>query len=97
MGDRPGGRDAAIDQLEGDEDRVGERVQIEANQDGGVQEAIGGSRVDQRLYRNGRLTRYKEVHHEGEVAGGGKGKRRGGEGESAAQPGSYWLGWEFFD
>ena len=59
-------------------------------------EAIGGSRVDQRLHMNGRLTRYEEVHHEGEVAGGGKGERMGGEGESAAQPGSYWLGWEFF-
>ena len=51
-------------------------MQIEANQDGGVQEAIGGSRIDQRLYKNGRLTRYEEVHHEGEVAGGGKGEGR---------------------
>ena len=63
----------------------------------GVQEAIGGSRIDQRLDRNGRLPTYEEVHHEGEVAGGGKGERRGGEGESAARPGSHWLGWEFFD
>ena len=73
-----------------------EGVQIEANRDGGVQEAIRGPRVDQRLHGNGRLTRYEEVHHEGKVAGGGKGEGRGGEGESAAQPGSYWLGWEFF-
>ena len=75
---------------------MGERVQIEANQDGGVQEAIGGSRVDQRLHGNGRLARYEEVHQEGEVAGGGEGEGRGGEGKGAAQPGSYWLGREFF-
>ena len=71
-------------------------MQIEASQDGGVQEAIRGSRVDQRLHRNGRLTRYEEVHHEGKMAAGGKGERRGGKGESAAQLGSYWLGWELF-
>ena len=57
VGDRPGGRNAAIDQLRGDGDRVGERVQVEANQDGGSQEAVRGSRVDQRLHGNGRLAR----------------------------------------
>ena len=67
-------------------------MQVEANQDGGIQEAIGGSGVDQRLHGNGRLARYEEVHQEREVAGGGKGEGRGGEGKGAAQPGSYWLG-----
>ena len=76
---------------------MGKRVQIEANQDGGVQEAIRGSRVDQRLHKNGLLTRYEEVHQKGKVAGGGKGEGGGGEGEGAAQPGSYWMGWAFFD
>ena len=71
-------------------------MQIEANQDGGLQEVIGGSRVDQRLHRSGRLTKYEEVHQEGEVAGGREGEGRGGEGKGAAQPGSYWLGREFF-
>ena len=65
-------------------------MQVEANRDGGIQEAVRGSRVDQRLHGNGRLARDEEVHKEGEVAGGG-------EGEGAAQPGSYWLGREFFD
>ena len=41
-----------------------------------VQEAIGGSRVDQRLHRNRRLTRYEEVHLEGiERDGEGDGVR----------------------
>ena len=71
-------------------------MQVEANQDGGIQEAVGGSRVDQRLHENGRLARDEDVHEEGEVAGGGEGEGRGGKGEGAAQPGSYWLGREFF-
>ena len=36
------------------------------------------------------------MHKEGEVAGSGEGEGRGGKGEGAAQPGSYWLGREFF-
>ena len=72
-------------------------MQVEANQDVGIQEVVRGSRVDQRLHGNGRLARDEEVHKEGEVAGGGEGEGRGGEGEGAAQPGSYWLGREFFD
>ena len=73
------------------------RVQVKANQDGGVQEAIGGSRIDQRRNRDWRLTRYEEVHHKREMAGGGDGEGGGEKGKGATQPGSYWLGWEFFD
>ena len=71
-------------------------MQIEANQDGGVQEAVRGPRVDQRLDGNRRLTRNEKVDKKGKMAGGRK-RERGGKGKSAAQPGSYWLGWEFFD
>ena len=74
MGNGTSGRDTAVDQFQGDGDRVGEGVQIEANQDGGVQEAIGGSRVDQRLNREGRLTKDQEVHEKGEMARVGKGE-----------------------
>ena len=69
---------------------MGERVRVEANQDGGIQEAVKGSRIDQRLHGNGRLARNEEVHQEGKVAGGGEG--RGGEGKGAAQLGS--TGWD---
>ena len=36
------------------------------------------------------------MNKKGEMAGVG-GRKRGGKGKGAAQPGSYWLGWEFFD
>ena len=49
-------------------------VQVKANQDGGVQEAIGGSRIDQCLHKDRQLTRYEEVHHESKVLRGGKGE-----------------------
>ena len=58
-----------------------ERVQVEANQDGGIQEVVRGSRVDQRLHENGRLARNEEVHQEGKVAGGGEGEGGGREGK----------------
>ena len=75
---------------------MGKGVQLKANQDGGVQEAVRGPRVDQRLDGNRRLTRNEKVDKKGKMAGGRK-KETGGKGKSAAQPGSYWLGWEFFD
>ena len=59
-------------------------MQVEANQDGGIQEAISGSGVDERLHENGRLARYEEVHQEREVAEGGEGEGRGGERKGAA-------------
>ena len=96
MGNGTSGRDTAIDQFQGDRDRMGKGVQVKANKDGGVQEAIGGSRIDQRLNRDRRLTRYKEMHEKSEMARGGEGEGRGGKGKSATQPGSYWLGKEFF-
>ena len=37
-----------------------------------------------------------KVNKNGKMAGGRK-RERGGKGKSAAQLGSYWLGWEFFD
>ena len=97
VGNGTSGRDTAIDEFQRNGDRVRKRVQVKANQDGGVQEAIGGSTIDQRSNRDWRLTRYEEVHHEREMAGGGKGEGGGGKGKGATQPGSYWLGWEFFD
>ena len=70
---------------------MGEGMQLIANQDGGVQEVVRGSRVDQRLDGDWRPAQNEEVDLESKVTRGGEGKR-GGEGESAAQPGSYWLG-----
>ena len=89
MGDWTGGRNTAIDQFQRDGDRVWKGVQMIANHDGGVQEAVRCSKIDQRLNRDGRLTRYEEVHQKGEVARGGKRQGKGGEGKSATQPGSY--------
>ena len=43
------------------------------------------------------MIRYKEMHEKSEMARGGEGEGRGGKGKSATQPGSYWLGREFFD
>ena len=82
-------KDTAIDQLQRHGVRMGKGVQVKANQDGGVQEAIEGSRVDQRSNMNWRLTRYEEVHHEREMARGGEGEGRGGKGKGATQPSSY--------
>ena len=62
----------------------------------GVQEAVRGPKIDQRLDGNRLLTRDEKVDKKGKMAGGRK-RERGGKGKSAAQPGSYWLGWEFFD
>ena len=75
---------------------MGKGVQLKANQDGGVQEAVRGARVDQHLDGDWRLTRNEEVNKKGEMARVG-GRKGGGKGKGAAQPGSYWLGWEFFD
>ena len=71
-------------------------MQLKANQDGGVQEAVRGSRVDQRLDGDGRLTWDEKVNKKSKMAGGG-GRKRVGKGKRTSQPGSYWLGWEFFD
>ena len=97
MGNGTSGRNTAVDQFQGDGDRMGKGLQVKANEDGGVQEAIGGSRVDQRLNRDRRLARNKKMHQESEMARGGEREGRGGKGKSATQPGSYWLGWQFFD
>ena len=96
VSDRTSGRGATINQFQGDGDGVGEGVQLIASQDGGVQEAVRGARIDQRLDWDRRLTRGKEMNKKGEMAGVG-GRKGGGKGKGAAQPGSYWLGWEFFD
>ena len=96
VSDRTGGRNTAIDELQGDGGGMGKGVQLKANQDGGVQEAVRGTRVDQRLDWDWRLTGDEKMNKKGEMAGVG-GREGGGKGKGAAQPGSYWLGWEFFD
>ena len=75
---------------------MGKGVQLKANQDGGVQEAVRGPRIDQRLDGNWRLARYEKMNKKGKMAGSGE-RERGGKGKGAAQPGSYWLGLDFFD
>ena len=76
---------------------MGKGVQVKANEDGGVQEAIGGSRVDQRLNRDRRLARDKEMHQESEMARGGEREGRGGREECQparlllAGVGVFWL------
>ena len=77
MGNGTSGRKTTVDQSQGDGDRMGKGVQVKANEDGGVQEAIGGSRVDQRLNRDRRLAREKEMHQESEMARGGEREGRG--------------------
>ena len=96
VGDGAGSRNTAVDKFKLNGDGVGERVQMIANQDGGVQEAVGGTRIDQRRNGNWRLTGEKKVHDERKVRGGGE-REGGGKGKDAAQPGSYWLGFKFFD
>ena len=93
---RTGGRCTAIDEFQGEGGGMGEGMQLKANQDGGVQEAVRGPGVDQRLDGNRRPTQNEKVDKKGKMARGRK-RERGGKGKSAAQPGSYWLGWEFFD
>ena len=96
VSDRARGRHTAIDEFQLDRAGVGKGVQMIANQDGGVQEAVRGTRIDQRLDGDWRLTGDEEVHQESKVRGGGE-REGGGKGKNAAQPGSYWLGLEFFD
>ena len=96
VGNGTSGRNTAVDLFQGDGDRMGKGVHVKANEDGGVQEAIGGSKVDQRLNRDRRLAWDKEMHQESEMARGGEREGRGGKGKSATQPSSYCLGWEFF-
>lgn len=70
-------------------------VQMVLDQNTGVQEGIGSSRVDQRSNGDGRLADDEEVNTKCKVTRGGIGKG-GGERESTAQPGPYWLGGAFF-
>ena len=62
---------------------MGKGMQVQANQDGRVHEAVGGSRIDERLDGDWRLTRDEEVYQKSEVTGGGEGERTG-EGKGAA-------------
>ena len=96
VSDGTGSRNAAINELKGDGDAVGKGMQVMANQDGGIEEAIRGTRVDQRGDGDRRLARDHQVNHKGKVARGGEGKG-GGKRKGTAQPGSNWLGREFFD
>ena len=55
-----------------------------ANQDGGIEEAIGGSGVDQRLNGDWRLAQNEEVDQKRKVTRGGKGEGGLGKGKGAA-------------
>ena len=59
---------------------MGKGMQLKANQDGGVQEAVRGSRVDRSLDGDGRLTRDEKVNKKSKMARGG-GRKRGGKGK----------------
>ena len=64
-------------------------------QEGGIEEGVRRTRVDQRLNGDRRLTGDEDMNQQGKVTRNGVGegnrKRKG-----ASQPGPYWLGWPFF-
>ena len=62
VSDRTSGRDATINQFQGDGESVRKGVQLIASQDGGVQEAVRGATIDQRLDWDRRLTGGKEMN-----------------------------------
>ena len=100
MGDGTGCRNTPVDELERDGHGMERRLQPEASEDGGVQEACGGARIDQRMDWDRRLAGWAEVDQNRKVRRGGGGERRGERRRkrvSTAQPGSYWLGRAFFD
>ena len=74
---------------------MGKGTQVMLSQDGGIEEAIRSTGVDQRGHGDRRLTRYKKMNPKNKVPRGGMGKGRGKR-SSATQPGSYWLGESFF-
>ena len=74
---------------------MGKGTQVMLSQDGGIEEAIRSTGVDQRGHGDRRLTRYKKMNPKDKVTRGGMGKGRGKR-SSATQPGSYWLGESFF-
>ena len=92
VGDGSGGWGTAVDQLDGDGLDMGGGVQVVLLQDGGVQEAVRRSGVDQGLDGDGRLTWDNQVHDEAKMARGGGGE--GGGGEGVCHPGRLLLaGW----
>ena len=91
VGDGSGSGDAAVDQLDGDGVDMGGGVQVVLLQDGGVQEAVRRSGVDQGLDGDGRLAWDCQMHHETEVVGGGGGKAGGG--ERCVPPRQAPIGW----
>ena len=70
---------------------MGKGTQVMQSQDGGIEEAIRSTGVDQRGHGDRRLARYKEMHTEKKVTRGGVGEGRGKR-SSATQPSSYRLG-----
>ena len=57
------GWQTAVNQFQGDGEEVREGTQVMLNQDGGVQEAIRSTRVDQRRDGDKRVAKNEEMHH----------------------------------
>ena len=74
---------------------MGEGLQEVLAQEGRIHERIGRTRVGQSLDGNRRLAGHEYVDQQGEMAGGGEGKR-GRKRGSASQPGPYWPGCPVF-
>ena len=89
-----GSRRAAVDELDWDGVRVGERLQEVDTKKGRVQKGAGGAGVDESQHRAGELTGDEDMNGERKMAGGGEGEGMGKR-KHAAQPGPYWLGREF--
>ena len=62
VGDGARRKDTAVDQLDGDRLSVGGGVQVVLRQDGGIQEAVRRSGVDQGLDGDGRLAWDNQMH-----------------------------------
>ena len=77
MCNRTSGWQTAINQFQGDGKGVGKGMQVMLNQDGGVEEAIKSTGVDQRRNGDRRLARDKEMHPENKVTRGGMGEGGG--------------------
>ena len=94
VGNRTRRGGTAVNEFERDRLTEGKGMQLMLCEDGGIQEAVRGTGVEESLYRDRRLPRNQELDEESQVTGEGGGKERGG--NRTAQPSSYWLGRSFF-